>query len=423
LDPDTLRKIDYWVGIPICIFLTLVYKIARLIGLKNPRLERKPKNILFLELAEMGSTVLAYPAMRRAKTIYPDANLYFLLFEQNRASLDLVEVIGREHVFTIDHSSIYTVARDTLRFVWLSRREGIDTTINLETFIRFGTILSYLSGARQRVGFYRYHQEGLYIGNFLTHRVIYNPQIHMAYSYLSLVEALSAPNDQIPMVKIPVNEKVEVPKWRSPQTARDKIWKLLQDENREIDESKKLVIVNPNASKLISIRKWPLENYAGLIKNLLQDTQVFVALTGTAAEVADADYICNQVKNPRVLNLAGKTTLTELVDLFSLGSVVVTNDSGPAHFASLTDIHIVVFFGPETPRLYKPLSERCTVMYADFACSPCVSSFNQKLSPCNNNLCLKSIGIEQVSHTVKEILARERVLEARPALLQIANEP
>jgi ADP-heptose:LPS heptosyltransferase len=407
VNPDTLRKIDHWVGIPICFFLTIIYRLQRLVGFENPRFEQKPKNILFVELAEMGSTVLAYPAMRRAKTIYPDANLYFLLFHEIRTSMDLVDLIRRENVFTIDHSSIYTVARDSLRFIWLSRRRAIDTTINLETFTRFGMILSYLSGARKRVGFYRFLQEGLYVGDILTHRVSYNPHIHTAYSYLSLVEALSAPQNQIPMLKTPVgNEKLEVAKWHSPQDARDKIWKILKGENSDVDDSKKLVIVNPNASKLISIRKWPLKNYVGLVKNILQDEHVFVVLTGTTSEKADADYICNQVQDRRVLNLAGKTTLTELVDLFNLGSVLVTNDSGPAHFASLTDIHIVVFFGPETPKLYKPLSERCTVIYADLACSPCVSSFNQKSSPCNDNLCLKSIGIEQVSHTVQELLVR-----------------
>jgi ADP-heptose:LPS heptosyltransferase len=408
VNPDTLRKIDRWVGIPICFFLTIIYKLQSLVGFEDPHSEHKPKNILFVELAEMGSTVLAYPAMRKAKTIYPDANLYFLVFHEIQASMDLIDLVPRENVFTIDHSSIYTVARDSLKFIRLSRRRAIDTTINLEMFSRFGMILSYLSGARKRVGFYRFHQEGLYVGDILTHRVSYNPHIHTAYSYLCLVEALNAPKNQIPMVKTPVGkEKLEVAKWHSPQNARDKIWKILKEENSDVDESKKLVIVNPNASKLISIRKWPLENYAGLVKNLLQDEHVFVVLTGTTSEKAETDYICHQVQNPRVLNLAGKTTLTDLVDLFNLGSLLVTNDSGPAHFASLTDIHIVVFFGPETPKLYKPLSERCTVIYTNFACSPCVSSFNQKSSPCNDNLCLQSIGIEQVYRTVREILARE----------------
>ena len=71
----------------------------------------------------------------------------------------------------------------------------------LEVFTRYGTILSYLSGARTRVGFYRYHQEGLYIGNFLSHKVHYNPHIHIAHAFLSLVHALEAPHGQVPLTK------------------------------------------------------------------------------------------------------------------------------------------------------------------------------------------------------------------------------
>ena len=66
-----MRKIDYWIGRPICFLLTLFYKLQRLVGLKDPRTNQRPKNFLFIELAEMGSTVLAYPAMSQTRKIYP----------------------------------------------------------------------------------------------------------------------------------------------------------------------------------------------------------------------------------------------------------------------------------------------------------------------------------------------------------------
>lgn len=408
MNPNTMRKIDYWLGIPVCFFLTILYKIQRLIGLKDPRYNHKPKNFLFIELAEMGSTVLAYPAMSKTRKIYPESNIYFLLFKQIRESMDIIDFIPEENIFTIDYSSIYSVTRDTARFMWLSRQKGIDTIINLEMFTRFGTILSYLSGARKRVGFYRYHQEGLYVGDLSTHRVSYNPHIHTAHSFIALVEALGAPLDQIPLVKVRVDgENLRVPKRASPDQTKNKIWRMLRDENPDIDQSKKLVIVNPNASNLISIRKWPLENYAKLVQHLLRDRDMFVTITGVESEKPDAEFICNMVQDKRVLNLAGKTSLKDLVDLFNLGLVLITNDSGPAHFAALTDIHIIVFFGPETPRLYRPLTDKCTVMYSDLACSPCVSAFNQRLSACNDNLCLKNIDVGYVYDAVKGVLYKE----------------
>ncbi len=67
---------------------------------------------------------------------------------------------------------------------------------------------------------------------------------------------------------------------------------------------------------------------------------------------------------------------------------------------------MIVFFGPETPALYKPLTDRATVLYAGFACSPCVSAFNQRRSVCDNNRCLQDIPVETVYTTVLERLQR-----------------
>ena len=374
-------------------------------GFKNPKYDKNPKNILIIELAEMGSTVLAHPAIKRLKTLYPNCNINFLLFKHIRESMDIVGSVPKENVFTINSSSVISLMKDTLKFMWISRKKKIDTTINLEMFARYSAMLGYLSGARKRAGFYRYAQEGLYIGNFLTHKVIYNPHIHTAESFMVLVESLRMPRNQIPLGKIKIDKNsLKVPKVKSNKESKEKIWKILKSANPNIKQSNKLILVNPNASKLISIRKWPLENYARLVKKLLKDKNVYVVITGVESEKPDAEYICNFVKDKRVLDITGKTTLTELLDLYNEGSILITNDSGPAHFASLTNIPILVFFGPETPKLYKPLSDKCTVMYSNYACSPCVSAFNQRLSPCNNNLCLKSIDVDKVYGVVKKIL-------------------
>src|SRR5262249_29790448 len=120
----------------------------------------------------------------------------------------------------------------------------------------------------------------------------------------------------------------------------------------------------------------------------------------------DAQAIAERVKSDRLVDLTGKTSLAELIDLYNVADLLVTNDSGPAHFAALTDIHVVGFFGPETPRLYAPLTDRCTVMYSDFACSPCVSAFNQRRSVCTNNRCLTHLSVDAVSDVVNGILNR-----------------
>jgi len=402
-----MRKIDYYVGIPLCFFITLLYRLQRLLGFKNPRYHENPTHVLFIELAEMGSTILAYPAMQAIKTRYPGAHLYFVMFKHIKESIELYDLIPREHLFFIDSTSFWSLIRDTIKFAVASKK-NIDTAIVLEMFSRYGTLLSYVSGAKKRVGFYRYYQEGLYTGDFLSHKVYYNLHIHTAQAFLSLVHALEAPHGQMPLTKMSVDSldehALDLPVFRSSAADRAQIWRILQEGRAPLDPKKKLVIVNPNASTWISIRKWPLDNYATLVKRLLTDTTLYVVITGVASEKSDADYICNAVQDERVLNIAGKTTLSNLLHLFNLGAILVTNDSGPAHFAALTTIHTVVFFGPETPKLYKPLGKNCTVLYANYACSPCVSAYNQRRSPCQDNVCLQSISVDEVYGIVRAMI-------------------
>ena len=98
---------------------------------------------------------------------------------------------------------VASLVRDTLAFPWRARRHGIDTVINMEAFVRYSSMLSYLSGARRRVGFHRFNQEGLYAGDLLTHKVLYNAHVHAAHTFLDLVHALDTPPDQVPRVKRP----------------------------------------------------------------------------------------------------------------------------------------------------------------------------------------------------------------------------
>ncbi|HEY7557669.1 MAG TPA: glycosyltransferase family 9 protein [Candidatus Binatia bacterium] len=405
MEPNAMRKIDYYLGIPLCFVITIFYRLQKGLGFQRIARNEKPRNVLFIELIEMGSTVIAYPAMRELKRRYPDANLYFLLFKQIEETIDLVDVVPRENVMTIDNGSPFSVLRDTVKLMWRCRRQKIDTVINLQMFVRYSAILSFLTGAKRRVGFYRYNQEGIYTGNFLTHKVIYNPHIHTAYSFLALVYALDAPTEQVPMVKFSLDDaNLELPKITLEETAKNRIWNILRAVNAEIDETKKIVVVNPNASKLFAMRKWPLEKYASLIEMLLKDEDVYVAITGIKSEKPDADYICSLVRDKRVLDLTGKTALRELLDLYSIAKILITNDSGPAHFACLTNVHVVVFFGPELPNRYKPLTDRCTVVYSNYACSPCVGPYNQRLTPCNDNLCLKTISVDSVYRLLRPLL-------------------
>lgn len=379
-----------------------------------------PRQVLFIQTAEMGSLVLALPAVRHIEQTYPGCVVHVLVFTSLAESVAAIGLAPAERVLTIDPSSLLTIARDTWRFAREARRRRIDTVINLEMFARFGSILTYLSGAGRRAGFHPFGHPGLYCGDLLTHRVIYNPHVHTAEALLTIARSLEESPDHVPMGKIPRGsgtclEAVAGGRILTPgriatddQTRRKMLDRLTSE--RPATAGKRLIVVNPNASQLISIRRWPLESYAGLVASLLLDPDNACVLTGTMAEQAETRFIAEQVRSDRIVDLAGKTSVRDLLDLYNVADLFVTNDSGPAQLAALTDVNILVFFGPETPALYRPLAEpdRCHVLYSHYGCSPCVSAFNQRKTDCTDNLCLKTIGVASVHAIATAILESRR---------------
>src|SRR5213078_2971223 len=100
-------------------------------------------------------------------------------------------------------------------------------------------------------------------------------------------------------------------------------------------------------------RRWQLERYTELARRLLATyPELHIAFTGATGEAATAIKMANSVGSNRCFSLAGKTTLRQLLVLYTLADVLVTNDSGPSHFATMTPIRVVTLFGPETPALF-----------------------------------------------------------------------
>src|SRR5665213_528415 len=117
----------------------------------------------------------------------------------------------------------------------------------------------------------------------------------------------------------------------------------------------------------------------------------------------EVDRLAREVGSDRCACLAGKTTLRQLMVLYALCEILVTNDSGPAHFASLTQIHVVTLFGPETPALFAARTPRNLAIWAGLSCSPCVNAYNNRQSPCQNNVCMQQISVEQVFGEVVKV--------------------
>jgi len=361
---------------------------------------------LFIELSEMGSTILADPAMRKARSRL-NAELYFVIFTQNAGSLDLAGTISRANVFSIRTTSLWHLAQDTLRFLLWTRRNGIDTVVDLELFSRFTALLTGLSGANRRVGFYRFHNEGLYRGKMLTHRVAYNPHIHIAKNFIALIDALLSATPTVPYSKTLIGDDELTIALPPPSTpARESILMRIKALVPNLDLTRfRIVLINPNASEMLPQRRWMPERFAELIRRVLAaNDDVLVLIIGAPSERPEAVTLAAQCGSDRCIAFAGQSALGELPALYSLAVAMVTNDSGPAHFAAACGLTTIVLFGPETPNLYRPLGNS-TAIYAGLACSPCVSANNHRKSACSDNVCMRAISVEHVFAAITGVLA------------------
>lgn len=403
MNVDLMRKIDRSAGIPLTFLMTWLLRIGSLLKFWH----KKPdtidvSNTLLLELSEMGSAIIADPAMRHLQQ--EGAKLHFAIFKDNAKSLFLLNTIDADNVYCFRSDSLLNLAIDSIKFIFWCRKKRITCAIDLELFSRATALLSALSFAPSRVGFTTLHDEGCYRGNIVNYPVRYNSHAHIGVNFFSLINrALGRFNnayatqvvseEQLMLKKAEVNPDYTL-------SVKDKLAGLYPDFSQH-----RIVLINPNASDLLPQRRWLPERFAQVMKRLLEEhDDILLVITGAPNEKEGADWLMNEVNHSRCVSSAGLFAFEELVSLYQQSVFMLTNDSGPAHFAALTDLQVLVIFGPETPRLYLPLGGNADYIYLGLPCSPCVSAFNHRKTSCEARPCISEITSDQVFERVNQYL-------------------
>lgn len=408
--PSTLRTLDRHLGTALCALLSGFRRVAEFVsGAGQPAALPRPGKVLFIQLAEGGSMILAAPAIRRAQEGGVEA--WFVTFQENAPALALTGLIPPERVFIVRHQGFSQMAVDVVRLLRWLHRHRFATVVDLELFARLTAALSFLSGATRRIGFAA--DRVVYRGRLMTHGVAFDPQRHMSRNYLQLVGALfddGATTDLAPDPPLPRLQKI-----RPDAAATRQVADLLATCGQLAGS--RLVLVNANASDRLVQRRWPRERFARLIEELLAiRPDVTVLLIGGASDQATNQALLRAVGHyagRRCFDLAGRLPIEALPALFARSTVLVSNDSGPAHFAAVSELPVVVLFGPETPVLFAPLGT-ARIISANLPCSPCVSVYNQRRSACRNNSCMQQIGVARVLEATLQSLSATSPNPLRP---------
>lgn len=136
-------------------------------------------------------------------------------------------------------------------------------------------------------------------------------------------------------------------------------------------------------------KRWPARHFAELGRALV-DRGYRIWLFGSANDREVTAEIAGAI--PEAIDLAGRTTLDEAIDLLSAASRVVTNDSGLMHIAAALDRPMAAIFGSSSPAFTPPLSAKARVISLQLSCSPCF----QRTCPLGHTNCLVQLEAARV---------------------------
>jgi heptosyltransferase-2 len=162
--------------------------------------------------------------------------------------------------------------------------------------------------------------------------------------------------------------------------------------NLELDEQGPVVAMMPGA-EYGEAKCWPLEYFALLARQLASDGYA-VWVLGSEKDRAAGDAIAT---SSAAINLCGKTSLADVIDLLACAQHAVSNDSGLMHIAAAVGSHVHGIYGSSSPHFTPPLTARRDIHYLDLDCSPCF----ERQCPLGHLRCLKELAPESILESIR----------------------
>ena len=323
-----------------------------------------PQRILIIKPSSLGDVVHTLPVLHLLRRRWPEAKISWLVAPycsgllEGHPDLDEVIIFDRRRFGTAWKNP--SAGLELIQFKRDLRRRGFDLVIDLQGLFRSGW-LAWQTRAPVRIGFAN-AREWAWI--FYTHRVpIATMEQHAVERYLRVAAAAGCEEGPAEFHFV-VSES-------------DRSFV-----NEMLGEDEPFAVLMPGANW--QTKRWDVQKFAGLVEPLRERFGLRSAIAGGPDTVDLAKAISGAI------NLAGKTTLPQLVALLERASLVIANDSGPMHIAAALNRPLVTLFGPTNPIRTGPYGRPQCVVRVDIACSPCYSR------TCSHTSCLKWLDAEPV---------------------------
>ena len=366
------------------------------------------ERILLIKPSAVGDVVHALPVLVKLRERYPKARIDWMLTPH------IAELVGNHPAI----SNVVLFQRQAYGKPWKNwtqtssgfakliadlRDAHYDLVLDLHGQFR-SAFFAMVTGAQTRIGFDRPRKSVRTAGRALppqafvhgwtgaregswmayTHRIpIPTLDTHASQRYLWLGDILGFPTDS-PDFTVPV-----------PEMAAAGAERILAERGLA---QKPLAVLSPGT--LWETKHWPAEHFAEVANYLLKNGWA-VILAGSGKDRA----VCQKVSAgaPGVLDVSGKTTLSELAALIRRAGICVTNDSGPMHLAAALGTPLVAIFGPTDSLWVGPYGQPDAVVRAGLECSPC---YLRRIRDCPfGHACMRQVTPEQVIGRIEKVLS------------------
>ena len=346
---------------------------VRIVYPSRPLIAREAvRRLLLLKVDHIGDCVTALPAVRRLRSLFPNARISVLAAASTRAVWSLVDGIDEVIPFQFFHTrsgegqtpigeAELTALRERLT------PEDFDLAIDLRKSpdsrrLLLHTGATYLAGFGHGTEFPWLDITVEWEGDprFQSKRA------HISEDLLRLVQAVELACD---------GDRHVVDR---PRPA----WPILDEDLASLGE-RPVVVIHPAAGT--PTREWPPKLFAQLIDMLVQDFEVNIALVGGPGDEAIAQAVFDAVRHKeRVTSLLGRLTLAQLADFLPHCALFVGNNSGPSHLAAALGVPTVaVHSGVIASEEWGPNGPLAVAIRRDMSCAPCYIS---KLEECHRKL-------------------------------------
>ena len=347
-----------------------------------------PRRILVFEGGGMGDLLLLLPALQVLSEAFPRARISLLVSPQARGVLDLFPGRDRwEEILEYDPRGRHATPGAKARLVWQVRRRGFDLILapSRGEGMREVALMTYLMGARARVGFCRGGT-----GLLHTHRLPLRDDRPLLEQNLDLLAAAGLPRPR-PRVRLELPARVlEEP--RRILAGRPRPW----------------VALHPGAAWHAGYKTWPAERFRDLARGLVQDGAGVVLLGGPRDREA-VQEIGRGLDPDRTVAPAGAMGVADLAGWIAACRALVANDSGPLHLALWLETPAVGLFGPTAAVQTAGHGLGFRAVQSPAACSPCYLHHETFAPRCGGRPhCMEAIPVAEVREALGRLLEEVR---------------